>query len=385
MTVNQINVLLNAVTSEILGQSEVVLEDLANLTDVGTEIFNAGVVDNYVKALVNRIGKTLFVNRKYSGNVPSVLMDSWEFGSVLQKVSMTMPEAEENDSWKLTNGTSYDQDVFYQPTIEAKFFNKKVTFEIPMSFTTKQIKESFNSADEMNGFLSMVENGINNSMTVKTDSLIMRTINSMIGETLDSLKGANGDLSKLSGTNAVNLLKLYNEKFTATLTPEKAMFTPDFIKFATYTMGIYADRIKKISTLFNIGKKERFTPAEAFRMVVLSDFKSLVTSYLQADSFNKELNALPICETVPYWQGSGTNYELADTSKINVKVTSKRTVEQGYILGIIFDKDCIGVTNLDKRVTTNYNAKGEFYNNYYKFDAGYFCDLNENFVVFFLA
>ena len=155
MTINQIYELVNAATSEILGESAVVAEDLSNVVDIGTEIFNANAVDNYVRSLVNHIGRVIFVNRPYAGNVPSVLMDGWEYGSVLEKITADLPEATENESWELTNGESYDPNIFYKPTVSAKFFNKRVTFEIPMSFTERQVKESFSNATQLNGFLSM--------------------------------------------------------------------------------------------------------------------------------------------------------------------------------------------------------------------------------------
>lgn len=391
MKVEQIYSLMNNVTSEILGKTELLKEDLSNVVDVGTEIFNSADVDNYVKSLVNHIGKVVFVNRPYSGNVPSVIMDSWEFGSVLEKIQADIPQAVENDSWDLTNGESYDTNVFYKPSVSAKFFNKKVTFEVAMSFTELQVKESFSNASQLNGFLSMLYNSVEKSMTVKIDGLVMRTINNMIGETI--YHDLYDDTEKVvkyanTGVKAVNLLKMFNDKFAKTLTPEQAITDSEFLKFASYTMQLYVDRLSKMSTLFNVGGKERFTPNEMLKIVLLSEFKASAISYLQADTYNDELVALPNAETVPYWQGSGLDYGFEDTSKINVALTKDKTkvreIETSGIIGVMFDRDSLGVTNLDRRVTTNYNAKAEFYNNYYKFDSGYFNDLNENFVVFFM-
>ena len=391
MKVEQIYSLMNNVTGEILGKTELLKEDLSNVVDVGTEIFNSADVDNYVKSLVNHIGKVVFVNRPYSGNVPSVIMDSWEFGSVLEKIQADIPQAVENDSWNLTNGESYDTNVFYKPSVSAKFFNKKVTFEVAMSFTELQVKESFSNANQLNGFLSMLYNSVEKSMTVKIDSLVMRTINNMIGETIyHDLYNSTEKVVKYinTGVKAVNLLKMFNDKFAKTLTPEQAITDSEFLKFASYTMQLYVDRLSKMSTLFNVGGKERFTPNEMLKIVLLSEFKASAISYLQADTYNDELVALPNAETVPYWQGSGLDYRFNDTSKINVALSKEdkkvREIETSGIIGVMFDRDSLGVTNLDRRVTTNYNAKAEFYNNYYKFDSGYFNDLNENFIVFFM-
>ena len=391
MTVVQIKDLMNSVTTEILGKGDIVAEDLSNVVDIGKEIFDNTDVDNYVKSLVNHIGKVIFVNRPYTGNIPSMLMDSWEFGSVLEKIQADIPDATENSTWDLQDGKSYDPNVFYKPKVSAKFFNSKVTFEVPMSFTERQVKESFSSAAQLNGFVSMIYNAVDKSMTIKIDSLVMRTMNNMIAQTLHAEfpTVADGNYATHTGNKAVNLLKLYNDKYTKTLTPETAITDPDFIRFASYIMGLYADRLGKLSTLFNVGKKERFTPADMLHVVMLSDFEKAASTYLYSDTWHNENVKLPAAETVPYWQGSGEDYSFAKTSDIHVTVSdgAGATVEvvASGILAVMYDRDAMGVCNSDRRVTTQYNAKAEFFNNFYKYDASYFNDLNENFVVFFVA
>lgn len=393
MNINQIYKIINDVSGEVLGKTDIVSDNLTGIVDLGTEVFNQNAVNNYVKSLVNHIGKVIFVNRPYVGKVPSVLMDAWEFGSVLEKISADVPDAEENDTWNLTDGETYDQDVFHRPNITAKFFNSKVTFEVPVSITERQVKESFSNAAQLNGFISMIYAAVEKAMTIKADALIMRTINNMIAETVladakafGATEGTGLDLSITSTARCVNLLKLYNTKTGAStnLTAEKAITDPDFIRFASYVMGTYADRLQSISTLFNVGGKERFTPKDMLHVVLLSDFAKAAQTYLYSDTFNRGDVLLPQAETVPFWQGSGKNYEFDNTGKINIKESGGKDVEISGVLGVMFDRDALGVCNLDRRVTTNYNAKGEFFNNYYKFDAGYFNDTNENFVVFFI-
>lgn len=383
MTVAQIYDIINPITKEIIGETAVVNEDLSNIVDIGKEIFDATEVDNYVKSLVNHIGRVIFVNRPYSGGAPSVLMDGWEYGSVLEKISAELPEATENESWELTDGASYDPNIFYKPKVSAKFFNKRVTFEIPMSFTERQVKESFSNASQLNGFLSMLYNAVDKSMTIKIDSLVMRTINNMIAETLYDFNNS-GDYTG-TGIRAVNLLKLYNDDKGTDLTAEKSIKDPDFIRFASYIMGLYMERLSKISSLFNIGGKDRFTPRDLLHVILLSDFAKASDSFSMSSAFHNEFVALPKGEIVPYWQGSGTDYSFNSVSSINVKTASGDTVNASGIIGVMFDRDALGVTNLDRRVTTNYNPKAEFFSNWYKFDAGYFNDMNENFVLFYVA
>lgn len=383
MTVKQIFELMNTVSSEVLGKTDIVKEDLSGVVDMGTEIFNANAVDNYVKSLVNHIGKVVFVNRPYSGKIPSVIMDSWEFGSVLEKVSCELPVATENDSWQLTDGQEYKQDIFTAPKVTAKFFNSKVTFEVPVSITERQVKDSFSDAAQLNGFISMIYSAVEKSMTIKTDALVMRTINNMIAETFAAEN--NKDYTALNTNRCVNLLLQYNTKFGKTLSAADAITDGDFIRFASYTMSVYADRMQSISTLFNIGGKDRFTSKDNLHVVLLSDFAQAAHTYLYADTYNMAQVVLPNAETVPCWQATGEKYSFANVSTIDVTTGGGQDIKVNGVLGVMFDRDSLGVCNMDKRVTTNYNAKAEFYNNWYKFDCGYFNDTNENFVVFFVA
>lgn len=384
MKVNQICDLTNQITKEVLGQDAVVNEDLSNIVDIGKSVIGADQIDNYVKSLVDHIGKVIFVNRPYSGSAPSVLMDGWEYGSILEKITVdTLPQAQENESWELQDGTSYDPNIFYKPEVSAKFFNSKNTYEIPMSFTESQVKESFSNIEQLNGFMSMIYNSIDRSMTVRTDAMIMRTIASMISETIYA-DYPSADYTAHSGVKAVNLLYLYNQRFGTSLTKDQAITTPEFIRFASYIMGLYESRLSRVSTLFNVGGKDRFTTRDLLHVVLLADFANSAGAYLQSDTYHDEFTKLPQAEIVPSWQGSGTDYAFESTSKIDVKNASNNTISLDGILGVMFDRDALGVCNQNRRVTSQYNAKAEFFNNFYKWDASYFNDQNENFVVFFI-
>ena len=378
MEIKQIYPLVNEATNEALGVEGLVQENLGNIVEVGNAVFNANAMDKYVKALVNRIGKIIFVNRVYEGSAPSVLMDGWEYGSVMQKVSMGLPEATENETWELVDGQSYDPHIFHAPKgVVAKYYNKYVTFEIDMSFTENQLKMSFNSVTELNGFISMLYTQVENSMTVKLDELIRRTINNMIAETVHTNNGA----------RAINLLTLYKSAYPAdtAITAATALNNPDFIRFAAYIIKVTHGRMRTMSTVFNEGNQPRHTPTDMSHIVLLEDFASGADVFLQSNTFHDELSALPTAERVPYWQGSGTSYAFADVSKINVKTADGNVVEQGGILGVMFDRWALGVANIERKVTSQYTPNAEFFTNFYKYKAAYFNDFNENFVVFFVA
>ena len=388
MKVTQIAELVNGITEQVLGKSaELTAENLKNIVDVGTQLTDSANIDNYVRSLADRIGKVIFVDRPYSGSAPALLYDAWDYGSILEKISAEMPNATVNETWELTDGKDYSQDVFHKPVVSAKFFNKKVTFECEHSYTERQLKSAFISPSDYNAFLTMLYNSVEKSMTIKIDGLISRTINNMIAETVhaDFATVTDGDYSKSDSVRCVNLLKQYNSISGKSLTVEKCFYDPDFLRYSAFVIKSYTDRIKRISTLFNVGGKDRFTPTDKQMLILNSDFATFEDVYLSSDVYHNEIVKIPNYSTVPFWQSSGKTFNRDITTAIDVTLNDGTNIAFGGIVGVLFDHDALGVTCTDRRVNTYYNAKAEFYNNFYKFDSSYFNDLNENFVVFFVA
>ena len=386
MEMKQIADLLNPVIEELVGETAILQEDLTNVVDVGTALFNANSYDHFVKALVDRIGKTIFVVRKYTGSAPSVVMDAWEYGAVLQKIRANLPDVSENESWQLESGASYDQDIFYSPEVSAKFWNKRTTFEVDRSIADIQVKSAFSSPDELNRFIEMLFNEVDKVMQVSTDALVMRTINNFIAETVaNEYTGATPDYTASSGVRAVNLLYKYNQAHpTATLTQAQAIESPEFLRYACKIIRKYVGAMAKMSTLFNMGGQKRFTPRDYMHIVMLTDFKSGADIYLQSSTFHDELTKLPDAEEVGSWQAMGQDLAFSNLSKINVKTSGGHEVTLDGIVCVLFDRDALGVTNYNKRTTVHRNDKAEFTNYFHKQDAGYFNDFDENFVVFFI-
>lgn len=400
MKIEQVHTLLNSVLKETLGQEAIQVEDLQNVVELGKayeDIINSDAYDKYCGKLINRIGRTIFVDRVYEGQAPSVLKEGWEYGSIMQKIQGDLPDSTENPSWNLKDGQSYDPNVFHAPKVSAKFFNAMDTYQIAMSFTRMQVKQSFTNATQLNAFFSMIENRIKMRKTIDYDNLIMRTINNFTAATLyhsfnSKDEGVYAAGSKVKAINLLYLYKLANPETTVTV--ETCLYDLGFLKFATKIMGQTSDRLAKASTLFNISGKVRFTPKDRQHFVLLSDFEKAAASYLQADTFHDEFVKLPKHETVVYWQGSGTDYSFGSTSDIDINIkdvfndtptVGGLEIHTAGILGVMFDNDALGVCNKDDRVTSNYNPLAEFTNFWYKSDAEYFNDYDENFVVFYVA
>ena len=381
MLVSQIAEIVNQTTAEVTGTEALADVDLNQVVETGSEVLdNDKLIDNYVKTLIDHIGKVVFVNRPYTGSTPSVMMDSWEYGAILEKIQYEgLPEAEDNDSWDLVDGKSYDPNVFHKPEVSAKFYSERRTFDSPMSFAQRQVKSAFSNAAQLQAFFAMIETASSNGMTVKMDSLVQLTIANAIATVYSN---------KL--TNPVQYYDLVTAYKTATgdntVTPENALVKPEFTRWASMQMKRVIARMRKLSTLFNEGGKYRHTPADRLHLILHSDFTAAAEAFLYSDTYHNEFVKLPKAEEVAFWQGSGIGFAWSDTSKIIVTPRgASDPVTVNNIVGIAFDRDALGVSNLDRRVTTNWNPKAEFTNNWYKFDAGYFNDFNENIVVFTLG
>lgn len=380
MKVEQIAEIVNQTTAEITGTEAIADVDLNKVVETGAEVLdNDKLIDNYVKNLIDHIGKVVFVNRPYTGSTPSVMMDSWEYGAILEKITYEgLPDAEDNDSWDLEDGKSYDPNIFYKPTVSAKFYSERRTFDIPMSFAQRQVKSAFSSAAQLQAFFAMIETAISNGMTVKMDSLVRLTLANAIATIY---------ANRL--TNPVQyygLVARYNAATgDNTVTKANALVKPEFNRWASMEMRRVVARMRNLSTLFNKGDKYRFTASDRLHLILHSDFVAAAEAYLYSDTYHDEFVKLPQAEEVSFWQGTGTTFAWGDTSKIIVTPRdSQEAVTVEDIIGIAWDRDALGVSNLDRRVTTNWNPKAEFTNNWYKFDAGYFNDFNENIVVFTL-
>lgn len=385
------------VTDENQVTYPIVAEDLTNIVDVGKTVLdftgaNKDNFNNFVEGLIDRIGEVQFVDRVYSGSAPSIVYDSFEFGSILQKVRASVPEFQENSSWKLSDiaadaianskvpgiadYSELDPFVLSIPSAEAKFYNKMVTYEAPITIAEKQLKSAFQSAAALSSFISMIENRIQMKLTLSTDALIMRTIVNLIGLKL-GLK-----------ENVVNLLAEYNAVASTPLTATQAKTSTEFLKFATKTMALYKDYVKKAGTLYNHSGYLTFTPEDKLKFVVLSEFAKDMETYLYADTFNEEFVKLNGFSQVPAWQSVGTTGSDPVRGEIYVKATDGTddyTVRQEGVVGVMFDRDACAVCNENFRTTSQYNARGEYINYFHKYDSRFLNDIEENVIVFVVA
>ena len=383
MKIAQVATALNGTINEMqIGEKAVVKDDLSNIVDVGRELDGTDVFgsafDSFVGTLIDQIGKVMFVDRVYRSQAPNIMKDGWEYGSILEKVRCELPDAQDNDTWALpthiSGGTYPDPFELSPPDVKAKFFNSKATYEVPITLTVYQVKEAFKSAGQMASFVAMIENRIQMKMTLCNDGLIMATIANLMAQKI------------ATGANIVNLVELYNDVAATAIGADDAWTDKEFLRFASKCIGTYQKYLQGASVLYNNGGYCTFTPADRLKFIALTEFAKALDAYLYSDTYHNEFVKLPGYEEVAYWQGSGNDAsDASDRGKIFVDIDvagTKTTVNQEGIVAVMFDDEAAAVCNQNYRVTSIYNPRGEYTNYFYKWDAMYMNDTNENCVVF---
>lgn len=380
---------VNAALSQVLGEEAVTTLNMSNIADAGTKIAESNLEDPTTKGLMSQVGRMIFVERKYDGVGVNVLRDGSEFGSVVAKFSMPLKEAKQDPSWFRTDKQAFPV-VFYSTEVTSKIYNSTNPYQFDDSTYYDQLKGAFHSEEEMNRFLSMKVNVIQNSASVALENLIRGTINNMIGETLYS-EVTDGNYSGRTGNRAVNVLYLYNQTHTEQLTTANFWLSGEFWRFFVLCLRTVQDKLKGYNKLFNIAGEDRFTPGDMMDTLILSQAADSCGVYLYDANgqFRTDNLSLGKVEKIPYWQGLGntlgTDLGFSENSKIQITTTGNNDITASGILACVYDHDAIGVFNELRKVTTDYSGDGDFWTSHYKFRAQYFNSMEEQFVVLYVA
>ena len=388
MKVNQISGLLNSVFGEVLGDTGLISEDLSNLVSAGTVITSStdfgDNFDNYAKAIVDKVGKTIFADRIYRAKDLGIWRDYFEYGSVLEKIRVDVGEYEDNCEWDLTKmgttGLDYNEKIqnhieelfkFVPANVQAKYFNLKTTFKTVISITRKQLKSAFDSASSMARFIGMIENRILSKMEIAKEELQRRAIGNFIGTKI------------ATSSNVVDLKAAFEAAGGAVITSlSAALQNADFLRFAAKRITMDREFMTQPSKIYNDGQFYSHTPVEDSRLIVLSDLDAGLKFNLYGDTYNEEFVKLNNYVTIPFWQGTGTDMGIAARSALKITTSGGQTVDKSGIIGILFDRDGIMACNEDPEVRSQYNADGNFTNFFYCYDASFYNDFDENGIIY---
>ena len=374
--VEQIYTLVNETAKESMGEKAIAVKDVSSLIALGDSVLSsASDTENFLNTLVDRIARTVFSVRRYETDTEGMVRHPFEFGCIVQKIYVDMPEAKQNNSWEI--GKDGYTPVFapvIKPTAKQKLFKGITTWEVDVTIPDYMLRTAFLNETSMATFIDAIFTAMDNMITLALENNANLTRASFIAR---KLKGG-------KPCGAINLLHEYNTLTSASLTVEGAMMNAEFLAWASRAINLWVKRMSKMSVLFNEEGYKRHTPKDKIVVNLLQDFTSACDTFLGANTFHDELVKLPMYDSVAYWQGAGESFDFNDTSAINIKIDESNTITKKGIIGIVYDYEAMGVTLNERRSTSERNNHDEYTNYYNKANIGYFNDMSENGIVFYL-
>lgn len=377
MDTKQIYGILNDVVAQGIGANGLTAVQEADLVSLGNVVLSSATnTEAFLNTLVQRIGRTIIRYRKYENKLRGMILDDMEYGAIVQKIRIAMPDAETDESYGLTDGQSVDHYKVAKPDVKQKLFVTRTPYQYKVTIQRKHLREAFLSEASMGAFISGVFGEVRNAIDLGLERLARNAFNNMIAESY----GATAAAPK---QNVVNLGTLYRELVAdAPATAAGLMNDNDFLRFAVSTINTRIDMMQEMSVL-NMpdgSALPTFTPKDRMHVYIMSNFKRRLETVVQYAAFNEMLVDIAGNETLTYLQNAN------QPNSISIARASDGTeIEVDNIVGLVYDRDACGAYKWDEEVaTTPVNAAGLYYNTYYHLQQLWFNDLSENFVVFTL-
>lgn len=376
-TANQVYTVLNAVAKQQYGSTAVSVVDTSTMIALGDKVLSSNSdKEVFMNVLSDRIGRTIFSIRRYEESDANVVKHPFDFGAILQKIYVGLPELEADNQWNIGNE---DYTPAYAPVLKPdarqKLFSNRNVFQCSVTVPDNILKTAFSGPVEMAVFISAIFMAQENRIQVAMEALINLCRAAFIARKINAG----------SKCGSINLLARYNARFKTTLAAADALYDAAFLRYASAQISMWTKRMRKMSKLFNEEGYLRHTPSSDLVLTVLDDFASLTASYLQADVFHKELVALPRYNTVAYWQGSGDDFEFNSTGTVSVKLSDTLTVTQTGVIAVAYDYEALGVMIESESTETQRNPRDKYTDYYHDVARGLFNDMSENGIVFYIA
>lgn len=387
MEIKQIASIINdAVTASFGGEATLANEDLTNLVDVGAQVTGARDVSPFAENLIDRIGRSIYDSRVYdSKDAPSLYMDNWTYGNIMQLVEEEPPEAQDDEAYQLTDGASYDENIYTAPSIVANYFKEFKAYMVPGSFTRQQMYSAFASADDMARFINMRYQTIYNALAKQREVIRSRVVCNMMALTYADATAKNQTGSGKTSVRSVNVLTEYNTEMGTSISATEAIHNPEFIRYASYRIRRGSKDIEAMTRAFNIGGVVKFSRGEYKHLLLLDDFLDRANTYLQSDTFHEQFTKLPNAESMNYWQGPG-DFSFDIKSKIAVTPAGGTgPVTITGVIGCLYDRYAMGITEEKPYTESKYVNKGSFFNYWWHEGANYFNNKNAPFIMFYIA
>lgn len=369
METKQIYELVNSVTAQAFGNTDLTATDATGLVSLGNAVLDSATnTEAFVNTLVQRIGRTIYHYRAYRNKLRGIILESdMEWGAILQKIDVELPDAVADDAFELVNGQSVDPWIISKPDVKQKLFVGRNPFMFKITISRKLLKEAFLSESAMGSFISVIFGKVRNMIEASYEDLARTAICAAVAE-------------GVSGRNRINLRTMYNTETGQSITGADALHNKDFLAWAVGRINLYSDYLTDMSSLYNDGSIETFTPKEDQRLTVLSSFQRSLETVTQYQAFHDGYVKLDNYDVINFWQAAQKPDRIATK-----KISDGSDFTQQNIVAVLHDRDAVGVYQMEDEVlTTPVNARGLYYNTFYHIMKNMFLDTSENIITFTL-
>ena len=380
MSVNTLNfeqvaTVLTSIVQQATGQAVLTPTDTGSFTSVAQIALRADR-DSVLQAISNVLSRTIFSIRPYSAKMTGLMMDTFRWGAMMRKLSIAdsawdddpaydWPALWDNNQHPPTgDGQAIDPWTIKKPNIlQTNFYGQSVYFD-EMTIFEDQLETAFTGPEQLGSFLSLLMTNLSNRLELSNEGIRRGLVANAIASVIDE-----GNTSRV-----VHLLTEYNTltglNLTATTVYQPANF-PAFMKWVYSRIASISDLFTEMSTEFQTvitGKPVlRHTPYQDQRIYLYAPARHQIDARVLADTYHDSYLRYADVETVNYWQSIQTpdsiNITPAYTSTAGVLTVPGSAVTQANVFGIMFDKDAMGMTILDRRVlSTMLNSKGLYRN-----------------------
>lgn len=371
--VEQIYSLVNNVAKQVLGSTAITAVDTSTLVSLGETLTQSNSLDSFYSTLADRIGKTIIKSMVYESDDRGITKNSMQFGAILQKITVELETdaAVHNQSYNSTDRNPYN--INRKSTITQKLFRKLSTWSKEYIIPSYQIETAFTSAESMGSMINGIYNAIISMIEIEKEAVGNLAVCTAIAQNVSS------------STNPIyrKLKTEYNNLTSQQKSATELLLDKEFLRWANREIKLVVDNVKKPSTIYNKGGKVRWIKDDEMTVEVLSQFASASATYLESDTFHKELVSLKNFKSIPYWQGSGTSFAYADCSKILLK-NGETDVEITDVIANIRSTDSVAVLFDKTRINSIYNQRTDEVIYIPKMERSYMVDTNEINVVFTL-
>lgn len=372
----QVSTVLTSIVQQATKQTVLTPTDTGSFVSVAQTALRADR-DAVMDAISNVLARTIFSIRPYSAKMTGLEMDTFRWGAMMRKLSIADSDWNDDEAYEYPlfydagqtppdgEGLSIDRWKIKKANILQTNFYGQSVYADHMTVMEDQLETAFTGPEQFGSFLSLLMTNLSNRLEMSNEALRRGLVCNAIGALYEE---NNSD-------RVIHLLSEYNTLtgITPALTSQ-TVYDPDnfpaFCKWAYSRVAEITDLFTANSTMFQTeitGKPIlRHTPYEFQRVYLYSPFQRQIESRVLADTFHDNYLKWADVENIPYWQSIDTR----DTVKVTPSYvdntgtlvsSTAQTVEN--VFGLIFDRDAMGMSILDRRVlSTPVNESGLYRN-----------------------